>query len=99
MRCDRCHDDVPELWGTIDMESRVGTRRAFDLCRPCTMVAYAFVLNRPLHMEDDMKILFPILDPDDMDDAEHPEWCVCAECDPDFKFEQQRDERADRRAS
>lgn len=100
-RCARCHDDVDAIWATIEMWSRVGNHRALDLCQSCTTLAYAFVLNRPLHKEEPMTIIWstPLNDPDDIDDAEHSAMCHCAECDPDFRFELQREERWEREAS
>lgn len=79
------------------MWSRVGNHRALDLCQTCTFVAYAFVLNRPLMMEDTMTILWdlPLNDPEDIDDAEHAHACNCAECDPDFQMELRREMRWD----
>lgn len=96
MRCQRCSTDVPVLWATIEMFSRYGNFRAFDLCKECTDVAYAFVLNRPLGKQVPMSIVWdmPVRDPDDIDDAEHHAQCHCMECDPDIKFEMDREDKA-----
>lgn len=96
LRCARCRTEVDELWATLEMFSRVGNMRAFDLCRPCTQVAYAFVLNRSIKWEDKaMTIIWdlPLNDPEDIDDAEHHAMCHCHDCDPDFRFEYLREER------
>lgn len=98
MRCARCHAEVNDLWATIEMFSRVGNLKALDLCQSCTTVAYAFVLNRPLHQEEPMTMLWsvPLHDPEDIDDGEHLADCMCLECNADFHMERRRDERAER---
>jgi hypothetical protein len=80
------------------MFSRVGNLKALDLCQSCTTVAYAFVLNRPLHQEEPMTMLWsvPLHDPEDIDDGEHLAECMCLECNADFHMERRRDERAER---
>jgi hypothetical protein len=96
MRCARCADEITDYWSTIEMFSRVGNLKALDLCQACTTVAYAFVLNRPLHQEANMTVLwsYPISDPFDIDDAEHPIECGCPECDAtDTRFEMERERR------
>lgn len=82
------------------MWSRAGNLKALDLCAPCTQVAYAFVLNRPFRMENNMPVTWtlPLDNPEDIDDAEHHAMCHCHECDPDFHMELAR-ENAWERAS
>jgi hypothetical protein len=93
--CDRCGDEVLKLWSTVEMFSRLGNYRNVDLCQTCTMIAYSFVLNRPLAKEDGMTIVWevPLNDPEDIDDGEHASMCMCHECDPDFWMEYRRDIR------
>lgn len=92
--CARCRDECDELWSTVEMFSRLGNWKALDLCRACTAVAYSFVLNRPLTQGDPVTVVFDyLLDPEDVDDAEHASICRCHECDPDFHMERQREER------
>ena len=48
--------------------------------------------------EPDLRALiapFPVVDVDDVDDAEHHAMCRCADCDPDYQFELYRESRWD----
>ena len=92
--CGRCQLEVDELWGTVALYSRVGNWSGIDLCRSCTGIAYAYVLSQPLQQETTMSLVYDyLIDPDDIDDAEHARVCKCHECDPDFHMERQREER------
>lgn len=92
--CDRCGIECDELWAGLEMFSRLGNSRSVELCQACSLVAYSFVLNRPLGVPMTIVWDMPLYDPEDVDDAEHHAQCHCAECDPDFRFEADREDRA-----
>lgn len=97
--CGRCHQQVAELWATLEMFSRRGNVRDVHLCQHCSAVARAYILNLTPPLEDPMTMIdwsIPLNDPDDVDDAEHHRLCMCADCtelDADRDFEHRRDER------
>lgn len=94
-RCARCYTIGVRLWSTVEFFAGSGEYRALDLCLPCSRVVAA-AINLPIQGAS-MQTLFPwsvpLNDPEDIDDGEHHAQCRCHECDPDFRFDWQREER------
>lgn len=59
-------------------------------CAPCSGKILAAVFEREL--DDGELIIWSAFDPN-VDVAEHHPACRCHECDPDFRFELEREER------
>lgn len=93
--CTRCRQHVDRLWSTVEFFAGNGAYTGLDLCLSCSRVVAAVIELVP--GEVPMQTLFPfsvpLNDPEDIDDAEHHSQCRCDDCDPDFRFEWQREER------
>ena len=92
MNCGRCHTVVDELWASVEIFSRLGDFSAIELCEHCTRVVLAVTTMK----ETAMTRIWIMNDPQEIDDAEHPARCNCAECDPEFHIELRRDNAIER---
>lgn len=79
-RCNRCRAPHPMTMVTVTTDDDANTYWLCQGCGPDLEVALA---------------PYPVIDIDDVDDAEHHAMCRCADCDPDYQFELYRESRWD----
>lgn len=90
LRCHRCL--AGNVAASIEVFSIYGDGRR-DLCPACARSVVRFLLDGDMTVLPVPQNPAPLPTWSDIDDAEHPAWCVCDVCDPDTLADRLRDER------
>jgi hypothetical protein len=90
--CDRC-DAVADTSATVEVFAVDGCFR-WNLCVTCHDVLYRTLSPTKGQAMTHLFVIYSDdINVDDLDDAEHAHACVCEDCQPDFKYDYQREER------
>lgn len=92
LTCDRCAV-LADVAATVESFAADGCFR-WNLCVSCQAVFYGALQPQKAEAMTHLFVIYTDnIDVDDLDDAEHAHACVCEDCQPDFKYDFQREER------